>query len=153
MTQQHKKSLHSVLANQHNAFTCTASVQCSCNKVKASKANLCFCCSFSYVVDGIEGNLKHGDEPACIPAGAFQLLVVQSTVLAENQSDHQAVLASQLLVCILVMHVMRSLVDVMSASLCKLRLIATCMFVCSLQQATLCVHLHHNLTASLARLA
>lgn len=25
--------------------------------------------SFSYVVDGIEGNLKHGDEPACIPAG------------------------------------------------------------------------------------
>ena len=30
----------------------------------------CFCwCSFSYVVDGMEGHLKHGDKPACIPAG------------------------------------------------------------------------------------
>lgn len=25
--------------------------------------------SFSYVVDGMEGHLKHGDKPACIPAG------------------------------------------------------------------------------------
>ncbi|DBB01033.1 hypothetical protein WJX77_007824 [Trebouxia sp. C0004] len=25
--------------------------------------------SFSYVVDGVEGHLKHGDKPACIPAG------------------------------------------------------------------------------------